>query len=141
MKLSANQAAKEIGKSVPTITRAINSGRLTATKKDNGGYEIDPAELFRVWPRVTAKDNTQGNTLNSTTPHETRVLEVKLEAAAAMLDQVKGQLADALEQRDKWQQQAEAQQRLLEAPKGEQAPTQRATVKRGIWARLTGQEG
>lgn len=141
MKLSANQAAKEIGKSVPTITRAINSGRLTAVKKENGGYEIDPAELFRVWPRVTAKDNAQGNTLNDTTPHETRVLEVKLDAERAMLEQVRAQLADALEQRDKWQQQAEAQQRLLEAPKGEQAPTPPATVKRGIWARLTGQEG
>ena len=125
MKLSANQAAKEIGKSVPTITRAIKSGRLTAETKAGGGYLIESSELFRVWPRVTPKDDTQGNMLNDTSPHETRVLEAKLEAAQAMLEQVKGQLSDTMEQRDKWQQQAENQQRLLELPKPEQG--QRST--------------
>lgn len=107
MKLSANQAAKEIGKSVPTITRAIKSGRLSATERQGGGYEIDPSELFRVWPRVTDKDNVQENALSDTRLHDTRVLEAKLEAQAVLLEQVKAQLADAMQQRDSWQRQAE----------------------------------
>ncbi|MEI2802543.1 MAG: hypothetical protein V9E84_02235 [Trichococcus flocculiformis] len=49
MKLSLGQAAKETGKSKATISKAINSGRLSATRNDKGGYDIDPAELFRVY--------------------------------------------------------------------------------------------
>lgn len=51
MKLSLSKAAKETGKSKPTISKAIKTGRLSA-KKVGVGYEIDPAELFRVYPKV-----------------------------------------------------------------------------------------
>ena len=132
MKLSANQAAKEIGKSVPTITRAIKRGDLTAEKREGGGYLIDPAELFRVWPRVTPKDDTKDNTLNDTRPHDTRVLEVELKAERDMRARLEAEIEDLKGQRDKWQGQAE---RLL---------IERATVEaphpapRGLWDRLTG---
>ncbi|MGF1455348.1 MAG: hypothetical protein ACFB6R_08220 [Alphaproteobacteria bacterium] len=33
-----------------TIQRAIKNGRISATKNDAGAYEIDPAELHRVFP-------------------------------------------------------------------------------------------
>ncbi len=51
MKLSMGQAAKEAGVSKTSISRAINSGRLSAEKVDGVGYQIDPSELFRVFPR------------------------------------------------------------------------------------------
>src|SRR3954469_14369338 len=44
------QAAQEAGTSKSTILRAIQSGRLSATRTDDGGYSIEPAELFRVYP-------------------------------------------------------------------------------------------
>ena len=47
---SLRQAAQEAGTSKSTILRAIQSGRLSATRTDEGGYSIDPAELFRVYP-------------------------------------------------------------------------------------------
>ncbi len=50
LKLTLGQAAKETGKSKATISRAIASGKLSAHKNDNKGYDIDPAELFRVYP-------------------------------------------------------------------------------------------
>ena len=50
MKLSLGQAAKEVGKSKTAIANAVKSGRLSAEKTDTGGYAIDPAELFRVYP-------------------------------------------------------------------------------------------
>ncbi len=50
MKLTLGQAAKETGKAKATISKAIKSGRLSATRNDRGGYDIDPAELFRVYP-------------------------------------------------------------------------------------------
>ena len=132
MKLSANQAAKEIGKSVPTITRAIKRGALTAEKRKEGGYLIDPAELFRVWPRVTANDDTQGNTLNDASAHDTRVLEVELKAEREMRARLEGEIEDLKGQRDKWQGQAE---RLLIERAAVEAPQ---NAPRGLWDRLTG---
>ena len=53
MKLSASQAAKAVGKSIPTVTRAIKSGKLSADRLESGGYEVEASELFRVWPAVS----------------------------------------------------------------------------------------
>jgi excisionase family DNA binding protein len=48
--LTLGQAAKETGVSKPTISKAISKGRISATKNEKGEYDIDPAELFRVFP-------------------------------------------------------------------------------------------
>lgn len=80
MKLSASQAAKRVGKSVPTITRAIKSGKLTAEKRDGGGYDIDPSELFRVWPAVSNESDVTPAMLGSETPSDTSVLQAELDA-------------------------------------------------------------
>jgi len=105
--LSASAAAKAVGKSVPTITRAIKSGRLSATKLDGGGYEIDPAELFRVWPAVTRNPDTQRNMLDDVTPNETRALEVELKAKDQEIALLRSQLDDTRQDRDEWRKQAQ----------------------------------
>ena len=48
--LSLSEAAKLSGQSKSAIWRAVNSGRLTATRTFTGDYRIDPAELHRVFP-------------------------------------------------------------------------------------------
>ena len=80
MKLSASQAAKRVGKSVPTITRAIKSGKLTAEKRDGGGYGIDPSELFRVWPAISNESDATPTMLGGETPSDTSVLQAELDA-------------------------------------------------------------
>src|SRR3954462_11378801 len=47
--LSIRDAARQAGVSRSSILRAIQSGRISAPRKDDGGYAIDPAELFRVF--------------------------------------------------------------------------------------------
>src|SRR3954453_9834680 len=47
---SIRDAAREAGVSKTSILRAIQSGRMSAPRKDDGGYAIDPAELFRAFP-------------------------------------------------------------------------------------------
>ena len=106
MKLSASQAAKKTGKSVPTITRAIKSGKISAQKTGSGGYQIDAAELFRVFKPVDDDPNMKGNM----SPHDTltnqgadtlalRLMQEKVELLEAALSDAKGE-------RDEWRDQA-----------------------------------
>ena len=61
MKYSLADAAKAVGKNKTTIQRAIKSGKISASKKESGAYEIDPAELHRVFPPATLQhDASQG---------------------------------------------------------------------------------
>ena len=47
--LSLGEAAERAGTSKVDIWRAIREGRLSAQRTDDGGFAIDPAELFRVF--------------------------------------------------------------------------------------------
>ena len=116
-----------VGKSVPTITRAIKRGDLSAAKLDGGGYEIDVAELTRVFDAVTPESDAKPDTLGHETGNETRVLEVKLEASEAMNQRLLDELSDMKEQREKWEREAghwhdQATRLLLERPQEPAAP-------------------
>lgn len=67
------------GVSVPTITRAIKDRRLSATPKKPNGYEIDVAELERVFTLVTPDPNMKPQTLELETPNALGVLEREIE--------------------------------------------------------------
>jgi hypothetical protein len=62
--LSLSQAAKAAGRSKSTIGRAIESGRLSAARNDNGTFSIDPSELFRAFPK--GGPGTEGDAVNET---------------------------------------------------------------------------
>lgn len=133
MKLSASEAAKQVGKSVPTITRAIKSGKISAERADSGSYLIDPAELFRVFPALThPNDETPpmlGHETPRVTPDETRLLQKKVSSLEASL-------AEAKAERDEWRDQAKRLAMALPAPEGveQKAPEQ----PKGFWKRIFG---
>src|SRR5215217_1440983 len=59
--LSIRDAARQAGVSRSSILRAIQSGRMSAPRRDDGGYAIDPAELFRVFePRPAGQQDEAG---------------------------------------------------------------------------------
>lgn len=60
--LSLREAAEETGKTKPAILKAIKSGRISATKNQSGEWQIDPAELFRVYPRHKPENDNQPET-------------------------------------------------------------------------------
>ena len=122
MELSASQAAKSVGKSVPTITRAIKNGKLTAKPRDGGGWIIDAAELFRVWPAISNDTDEKNTMLGSETTIEASMLERELELTREMLNEAK---AD----RDSWKEQAQKITALIE---------DQSAQKKGFWARLIG---
>lgn len=125
MKLSATQAAERVGKSIPTITRAIKSGKLSASKRDGGGYDIDPSELFRVWPAISNDTNVTPKKLENETPNSNKVLEREIELLREMLEKTE---AD----RDGWKEQANRVTALIEdqTPKPEKLSMLDAIKKR-----------
>lgn len=132
MKLSASQAAKKTGKSVPTITRAIKSGKLSAEKTKSGGYQIDAAELFRVFNAVTEKPNASVTTLHSETQDVTHAETPTSRLLKERIEALEEALSDAKAERDEWRDQAKRLALALPAPDTAAPP------KRGFWARLTG---
>src|SRR5512132_3146593 len=49
--LSLLEAAQRVGRSKPTILRAIQAGKISANRDEHTGeWRIEPAELFRVYP-------------------------------------------------------------------------------------------
>jgi excisionase family DNA binding protein len=74
------QAAVAIGKSKPTVLRAIQSGKISALRDETtGGWLIEPAELHRLYPPVVPV-MVHDVTMNSDViPHETVQLRRELE--------------------------------------------------------------
>src|SRR6185295_1530733 len=56
MPYSLKQAADATGRTKPAILRAIQTGKVSARKNELGEWEIEPAELHRVYPPVTDGD-------------------------------------------------------------------------------------
>jgi len=126
-------ASRACGVSKSTIHRAIRSGRISARTKDEGqGYEIDPAELHRVFPPVSAEvprnGTGDGAVERSATPegnsrntHQTDTeVAVRLARAEASLEALKEivemerRRADELRvERDRWAGIAESSQRQI----------------------------
>ena len=84
MKYTAGQAAKATGKSIPTITRAIKKGTISAERTASGGYLIDPAELHRVFPAVTSDSDASPDVSGHETPQESAATP-QLDLEARML--------------------------------------------------------
>ncbi|MBL8884935.1 MAG: helix-turn-helix domain-containing protein [Hyphomicrobium sp.] len=107
--LTAGQAAKQTGVSKPTISRAIAEGRLSASRREDGSWGIDPAELMR-WKESYGHRHTPTN--QSATPPataETVPLQVEnarvtaeLAGVKALLDAERQRAETAERDRDRW---------------------------------------
>lgn len=53
MSYSLKHAAEATGKTKPTILRSIQLGKISAQKDEHGEWQIDPAELHRVYKPVS----------------------------------------------------------------------------------------
>ncbi|TDT43643.1 hypothetical protein CLV90_2765 [Maribacter spongiicola] len=136
MYLSLGQAAKATGKSKSTISKALNSGKISYVSKDSSGFKIDPAELFRVYPK-NEKRNSKGEPLetpkaNTETQHKIKVLEVQLEAVN---EKVKALEADKEDYKSRLDKESEERWKLFAQLTHEQKET---PVKKGFFGRLFG---
>jgi excisionase family DNA binding protein len=115
---SLTAAAKEVGKSKPTISKAIKTGRLSA-KRVGQGYKIDASELFRVYPKAPqsepVKEITSSNAVN--------LLELETKMLREQLDRERDTVEDLRKRLDR-------AERLIE----DQRPAQPSTRK-WFWQR------
>lgn len=146
MHYTLGQAAKASGKSKPTISRAIQSGKLSAQRQENGSYLIDPAELVRVYPTVTDNGNETGDMERSETVTESKSLQAIVDVMREERERERRQLQDTIDDlRDRLTQEAserrEAQTRLTALLTHQPAPQSGATEpsgKRGVFGLFGG---
>lgn len=116
MAYTLGQAAKATGKTKATIQEAIKRGRVSAAKDESGRYQIDPAELHRVYPPIptTAPEPDVSDPLQTLKKdHEINRLSDRVKSLEEMLEQAKAEKEWAKEQADHWRLRVLA----LEAPK------------------------
>ena len=103
MKHTAGTAAKAVGKTKSTITKAIASGKLSAIKNDNGAWEIDASELYRVYPPTPLEtvEIEQNDTLKEMSGNSKEI-----EALERLLKAAEEQIYDLKADRDEWRKQA-----------------------------------
>lgn len=84
-----SEAAKQTGLTRAGIHKAIKTGRLSATKDDSGNFQIDAAELFRVYNQVDRNSTQQP--INSQDTVDYKLMEQRLEFTEKLLRQVENE--------------------------------------------------
>lgn len=164
MYLTLGQAAKEAGVAKSTISKALSSGKLSYREKNSDGYKIDPAELFRVFPKTSKNglDETSANDRQwGTAKGEPLAYAAKLEIEIAGLKSLVGEKdrriadlecdrAQLREDRrrlnESWQEEREKFLKLIEEQTStvklltDERHKQAAEAKRGFWQRVFGRK-
>jgi hypothetical protein len=119
MAMTLSEAAAATGVNRSTLFRAYKSGRMSATRTETGQIEVDPAELFRVFPPVAAQEaqfdaapyGAQASATSATDENALRasVLEVEVKLLREMLDAMRCD-------RDNWHEMAIKVTAALPAP-------------------------
>lgn len=121
MQLTLGQAARLAGRGKTTLTRAIQAGKLSAVRRDDGSYQIDVAELSRVYKlrNVTPEMVSQSSlSVHHATRHrigeqdpETAArlaeLETEVRMLRELLAEVKASRDELRAERDDWRSRAE----------------------------------
>ena len=131
--VTAGEAAKLVGKSVPTITRAIKSGKLSAKPRKPRGWVIEQSELFRAFGAVTVETNDVVPSLDHETAIKDSVLQAKLEVMEQRFTDAQATIEDLRTRLDT--ESAERRQLTAQITDQRQQPEPR---KRGFWARFIG---
>jgi hypothetical protein len=140
MVYTLGQAAKATGKSKSTVLKAIKSGRISGKKNDIGDWEIEPAELYRVYDPVSEsglpeQQNTRQDTQENT--RELIELRVKLEASEQRLQDANEQVLDLRQRLTQSEEERRRTQAQLTALLTDQRQKEEpSSPPRSFWSRL-----
>lgn len=129
-------AAKATGKTKTAIAESIKKGRISAIKDDFGRYQIDPAELHRVYPPLSEadrqEDSQSGHDKTQELTTKIMVLEAQLQSIAELKAQIAAERDDLRADRDHWREEAAQMRRMLT----DQSAKPAAVPAGGFWNRL-----
>ena len=87
MGYTLGEAAKACRMSKATLSKAVKSGKISATKNADGSFSIEAVELHRVYP-ITVEtvaseqyETPKSTQVNTEISNEMLMLQIKLEAA------------------------------------------------------------
>jgi len=108
-------AAKATGMSRTAILRAIGKGKISAQKNVHGEWDIDPAELHRVYPPL--QDSTVNDNVNHSNNIYSQLRELKamLEAAGQRILDKDGVIDDLRRRLDQSEHERREKDRRLTA--------------------------
>ena len=147
MAYTLTEAATATGVSRSTIFRAIKTGRISATRTEGGNFEIEPAELHRVFPPAETRAAHAGNgamnrdAMAAATADTGQLAQLESEIKALrdmsallreQLHETRDTVDDLRRDRDAWRQQA--QQLALPKPVTE-TPAQQQRRRWWPWRR------
>lgn len=148
-KVSLNQAAKDTGVSLSTLSRWRKKGKITADKTDSGGYLIDTSEYDRITSMKKSSNKVQPlhekGMLDIATPVQTPLLEQEIGFLKAQLQEQQATITkleidkdDYKERLDKSQSIVEKQTMLLSDLRKKTPEKPVEGNKKFLWWRRTG---
>jgi predicted RNase H-like nuclease (RuvC/YqgF family) len=132
------------GWSKGAISKAIKSGKMSVHEKTKAGFQLDPAEVFRVFPRKTATlSNEQSETPNkhsgnSAVSGEVDALRQQIATAELERTREREQLTDRIESLQQMLADEKSERRQLTALLSDQREMSAELPRKGLWARLRG---
>ena len=142
--LTLGQAAEMCGWSKGAISKAIKSGKMSVYGKTRSGFQLDPAEVLRVFPKKTETlaneqlETPDKHNVNSTVSVEIDALRQQISIAELERAREREQLNDRIESLQKMLADEKAERRQLTALLSDQREKNPEPQHKGFWARLRG---
>ena len=141
--LTLGQAAEMCGWSKGAISKAIKSGKLSVHKKTKAGFQLDPAEVLRVFPKKTeTTHNEQSETLdkhsvNSAVSAEVNALRQQITTAELERTREREQLTDRIDSLQQMLADEKSERRQLTALLSDQRHKDAYQQRKRLWKWLS----
>lgn len=142
--LTLGQAAEMCGWSKGAISKAIKSGKMSVHEKTKAGFQLDPAEVLRVFPKKQeTAQNEQSETpskhsVNSAVSSEVNALRQQIATAELERTREREQLTDRIESLQQMLADEKSERRQLTALLSDHREKTVEPPRKGFWARLRG---
>lgn len=142
--LTLGQAAEMCGWSKGAISKAIKSGKMSIHEKTKAGFQLDPAEVLRVFPKKT--ETSQNEQLETPKKHsgnsaisvEVNALHQHIATVELERTREREQLTDRIDSLQQMLSDEKSERRQLTALLTDQREKLAEPPRKGLWARLRG---
>lgn len=140
--LTLGQAAEMTGWSKGSLSKAIKSGKMSAYKKTTAGFQLDPAEVLRVFPKKTETlvieqlETQEKHTENSALLGQVEALREKVAIVSIERTREREQLTDHIDSLQRMLDDEKSERRQLTALLTDQRQKRDELPAQGFWARV-----